>query len=208
MRRPRITIASLLGVVAFIGVAFAALREPTDAWDSALLGLSLVILLASVLLAVHRTDERRTFWLGFTLFGWAYLVASVVPPIASRLPTYHALVAMFEMLPRPEIHWEDDLIMTGIRSFDVTALAPSTPTTPNRWDVTVFNQPTNSPLANHIKRLVVLPGETVGNFVRIGHSLIALMLAFLGAHFSRYLYETGRPERAAGPDILSPDASR
>src|SRR4051812_38701620 len=103
MRRPRITIASLLGIVAFVGVAFAALREPTDAWDATLLGLTLLVLITSALLAVHRTGERRAFWQGFALFGWAYLVASLVPSIESRLPTSKALVAVRAMLARPEI---------------------------------------------------------------------------------------------------------
>src|SRR4051812_42547469 len=70
MRRPRITIASLLGIVAFVGVASAALREPTEAWDSTLLGLTLLLLLTSVLFAVHRSGDRRAFWQGFALFGW------------------------------------------------------------------------------------------------------------------------------------------
>ncbi len=68
MRLPRFTIRSLLGVVLFVAIAIAALRASTDAWDSGILGLDLLILLTAVLLAVHRTDRRPAYWLGFAFF--------------------------------------------------------------------------------------------------------------------------------------------
>ena len=91
MRRPRITIAGLLGIVAFVAVAFAALRVPTDGWDGGVFGVTPTVLLISVLLAAHRTERRRAFWIGFALFGWAYLLVSQIPPIEARLPTTKAL---------------------------------------------------------------------------------------------------------------------
>jgi hypothetical protein len=81
MRLPRYTIRSLLGVVLFVAIAVAALRASTDGWDSWLLGLTLLSLQTAVLLAVHRTDRKRAYWLGFGSFGWVYLVASLIPPI-------------------------------------------------------------------------------------------------------------------------------
>ena len=42
MRRPRFTIAGPLGIVAFVAVAFAAMREPTDAWDGGVFGVTLM----------------------------------------------------------------------------------------------------------------------------------------------------------------------
>jgi hypothetical protein len=166
-------------------VALAALSGPTDAWDATLLGLTLLVLLASVLLAVHRSGDRRAFWQGFALFGWAYLVATLVPRVAARLPTTKALVAVREMLARPEIPWDGDLTLTGVRSFDVTT--PTAPSPPGGWDVMVLQQPA-PPTINYIKRLVGLPGETIGTFVRIGHSLFALVFALVGAVLSRRLY--------------------
>src|SRR4051812_42711052 len=87
MARPRFSIATMLLVVLGVGVAVAALRASNDAWDSGIFGLTLLILLTAVLLAVHRTERGRAFWLGFALFGWGYLVASLVPAVVSRLPT-------------------------------------------------------------------------------------------------------------------------
>src|SRR5262249_54254090 len=87
MRRPRFTIANLLVVVLSVAVAVAALRAAEAAWDSGTFALTLLALLSSTLLAVHRTGRSRAFWLGFALFGWASLIASLIPPVESRLPT-------------------------------------------------------------------------------------------------------------------------
>jgi type IV secretory pathway VirB2 component (pilin) len=70
MRRFRFNIASLLVVVLIVAVGFAALRESNDLWDSGLFTLTLAILLVSIFFAVHRTESRRAFWLGFAGSTW------------------------------------------------------------------------------------------------------------------------------------------
>jgi hypothetical protein len=78
MRRIRFNIASLLIAVLFLAVGFAALRESNDLWDSGLFSLTVVVLLGSILLAVHRSDAGWAFWVGFALFGWTYLALSLI----------------------------------------------------------------------------------------------------------------------------------
>ena len=99
MRRIRFNIASLLVVVLFVAVGFAALRESNDLWDSGLFTLTLGVLLISILLAIHRTESRRAFWIGFALFGWIYLGLSLVPSIESRLMTTKALAYLDSKVP-------------------------------------------------------------------------------------------------------------
>jgi cell division protein FtsW (lipid II flippase) len=70
MRSFRFHIASLVILVLGLGIAFAALRDSNDTWDSSVFALSVGVLLASVLLAIHRSEKRRAFWLGFAIFGW------------------------------------------------------------------------------------------------------------------------------------------
>jgi hypothetical protein len=94
MRRLRFNIASLLCVILILGVGFAALRESSDLWESGVFTRTLAALLISILLAVHRTDSRRAFWLGFALFGWTYLGLSLVPSTESRLMTTKALATL------------------------------------------------------------------------------------------------------------------
>jgi hypothetical protein len=91
VRHPRYNIASALGAILFVAVGFAALREANDQWDSGLFSLTLGLLLSAVLLAVHRTEARRAFWIGFALFGWGYLSLSLISSTESRLITTQAL---------------------------------------------------------------------------------------------------------------------
>src|SRR5579864_1038142 len=90
----RFSIATLLGVVCFAAVEVASMRAASDLWDSILFSATLALLLISTLLAVHRRDRRRAFWVGFALFGSAYLVASLVTPVESRLLTTRALASL------------------------------------------------------------------------------------------------------------------
>jgi hypothetical protein len=187
MRRPRFTIASLLGIVLFLAVGLAGLRAATDAWDSGVLGVTLTILLVSVLLFIHRTGIKRAYWLGFSLFGWVYLVMGLVPPIEARLPTTKALAFLDSKVT--------GRIVTSIAfSPDGRSIGPWHDSTVRIWDASTG-------------RALTGPNGTSENFLRIGHSLLALVLAFLGAHLSRYLYASGRPGSAEDPGILSPSAA-
>src|ERR1017187_6400229 len=73
MRRFRFHLGTLVILVLLLGVGFAALRESNEIWDSSIFIITLGLLLISILLAIYRTDKRRAFWLGFAVFGSAYL---------------------------------------------------------------------------------------------------------------------------------------
>ena len=100
MRRFRFHLSTMLLIVLLTGVGFAALRESDEIWDSEVFTLVLAVLLVSILLAVHRTEKRRAYWLGFALFGAAYLGLSLVPPTESRLITTKALAFIDSKVPR------------------------------------------------------------------------------------------------------------
>ena len=91
MSRFRFSIASLLALIVFVAVGLAALQAASDAWDGGVFSLALLTLLTSALLAVHRGGRGRAFWLGFTLFGSAYLMASLMPNVEPRLPSTRGL---------------------------------------------------------------------------------------------------------------------
>ena len=195
MRRPRITIAALLGIVAFVAVAFAALREPTDGWDSVVFGVTLTTLLTSVLLAVHRTADRRAYWLGLAFFGWAYLVMSLVPTIEARLPTTRFLARLDPLLGvRPWIntvsrfidHQNPSWSRPDARNVSFTPLGDV-----SKGVVFLGDASTGSPIAAR--------GGTAGGFVRIGHSLLALIIALVGGSISQRLYVSGRWGRVTRP---------
>jgi hypothetical protein len=201
MRRFRFHLGTLVILVLVLGITFAALRESNEMWDSGVFTLTLGILLISVLLAVHRTEKRQAFWLGFALFGSAYLGVSLVPLLESRLITTKALAYIDSKVPRsihaglgnPDGSWElifDNNSQTSALYLnrgngvfqDVTAIAGSNPAGGQGADNSWFflNNLAGLPLRGSV-------GATE-NFVRIGQSLLALIAAFVGGQLSCHLY--------------------
>jgi hypothetical protein len=192
MRRFRFNIASLLVVVLVLGVGFAALRESNDHWDSGLFTLTLCVLLVSILLAIHRTEAKRAFWIGFTVFASGYLSLSLVPSIGSRLVTTKALAYMDSMVPG------------RTQSFLTVSFTGTVSGAPANQVQAVAFSPQGNQLATSSLGTVRLWDATTGrllggwagtteNFVRIGHSLLALLAGWFGGLLSRRLWRASRP---------------
>jgi hypothetical protein len=191
MKRIRFNIASLLGVILVLGVGFAGLRESNDTWDSSIFSITLCFLLISIPLAVDRTDKRRAFWMGFALFGSAYLGFSLSPPIESRLITTRALTFLDSKVA-PSIPTR--LTYNGLT--DTLVVNNSQPIPLNVTKRTGIDPDVNFVGVSIPNILVKLPPSgssgTAENFVRIGHSLLALISALLGGLISRRLYAKNR----------------
>jgi hypothetical protein len=191
MRRFRFTIANLLGLVLLLGVGFAALREATELWDSAVFSTTLGMLSVSVLLATHHADRRRAFWLGFALFGWLYLGASLIPPIESRLLTTGALAQLDSKVPGRDA----TVRLTGSKYVTFSPDGKSLPVG-RREVIQLWNTATGT--------LVGGPGGTTENFLRIGHSIVALILAYLGGHLSGWIFANGPQPKSSGDSQTQP----
>ena len=74
MRGPRLTIASMLVIVALLALGMAALFSAAGFWISVVATLTLGMLLCTVLGAILLRGEERAFCLGFSLFAAVYLV--------------------------------------------------------------------------------------------------------------------------------------
>ncbi len=198
MRRIRFNIASLLIVVLLVAVGFAALREANESWESGLFSLTLGVLLISILLAVHRKEPLRAYWVGFAVFGWTYLGLSLVPSIDSRLITTKALAQLARHVPGRSLkigkvrHVGTMSISSGSPGNQVSSVAFSIDgsriTTSGPGIVRLWDATTGKPSGGST-------GKTE-NFLRIGHSLLALMAGWLGGLLSRSL---GRS--SSGPDV-------
>lgn len=79
MYLPRFKIARLMVVIAVSAVFFAVLKSTTDVLISGLFTGTVVVLLTAVLGAVACRRRARMAWLGFAVFGWAYLAAAFGP---------------------------------------------------------------------------------------------------------------------------------
>ena len=192
MRPFRFTIASLIGVVGFVALAAASLRAATPAWDRWLFGGTLLVLLTSVLLAIHRTGRKRAFWLGFSLFGWATLGASLVPTIAARLPTTRALQRLDEL--RPEGLAKVDFDRDGFADLFVVNSSTGATEAGRSWALAMKN---------------AVPWDasrrSTENIIAIGHSLVTLMLAFAGGLLSRTLSHPSPIPRISIPQPRDPE---
>lgn len=228
MRDPRFNLASMLGAISFVAVGIAALREANDQWDSGLFSLTLGLLLSAVLLAVHRTDARRAFWIGFALFGWGYLSLSLIPSTESRLITTQALTYLekanilgnranvMRVIPDLDRMRAHNLSLHDLLMATEESRMNGSPEKSRTLEyvrgsyvltfVTRYNKPEQygnivlkaSPEGEILRlkdvatvrsgSLFFLPGSGTGtseNFVRIGHSLIALIVGWLGGALSR-----------------------
>jgi hypothetical protein len=174
MRRFRFSIAGLLVFIVICGIGFAALKESNDPWEHAVFSVTLLALVTAVLLAVHRTEARRAFWLGFVVCGGCYLGFSLIPAIESRLASTLGLSYIHSKLP---LQSANTLRLTVVASGASVLNAQPKPMT-----LTVNN--------DHFR--LIQWGSSTGNFVKIGHSMLALLLGWLGGLLSRRLWRAGR----------------
>jgi hypothetical protein len=108
MTRPlRIPISALIGLVAFCAASFAALRTSSPYWASAMVNLTLLALLGSVVASLW--GRHRAGWSGFAVFGWGYFVLTFTSPfrdvVRPHLVTSVAIVESYRHL-HPEVRVE------------------------------------------------------------------------------------------------------
>jgi hypothetical protein len=187
MARFRFTIRGLLIVVVFVAMAVAALRAADAAWDIAVFSLAGSTLLAATLFAVHRTGEKRAFWLGFALFGWVYLAASVHEAVEPRLLSTKVLAYLDSKVP--ERYVLDEVTIQGLgqtagsaRPHRLTGYSRTLNATVSRSAISLWDAATGKLLSG--------PGASTEHFIRIGHALVALLAAFAGGTLSRFLFAT------------------
>ena len=207
MRRFRFTIAGLIVFIVICAFAFAALKEATDVWEHAVFNLTLLAMVTAVLLAIHRKAERRAFWVGFVLFGGCYLTLSTIPPIESRMVSSQGLSYLRSKLPGQS---EQTIAF-------VVTMAPTGAAASGSQTVTLTSSGGNrlstggggsGPVWTFGSGFQLTKwGGSTENFVKIGHSLLALLLAWLGGLVSRALSRNSGPAKiAVEPASLEPRA--
>lgn len=187
MRNLRFNISAILAAITVVAIGLAALREASEIWDSTLLTLSLGVLLVSVLLAIHREASRRAFWVGFALFGWAYVLLSLIPSVESRLLTTKILTRLDSKVQGRSA----GIIQSVAFSPEGTLVAAGNPGQVRVWDAATG-------------RLLSGWTGTTENFVRTGHSLIALLAAWMGGLLSRLCHGRSQHQAARPTDVSDP----
>lgn len=176
--RLRFSIRGLLGLIGYFGVACAGLLSASDLWDSILFSATCALLTASVLMVILRWGEKRAFWLGFGLCGWLYLGASLIPAVETRLLTRLGLAYLDAKLTRVvSVDMQfTNVIAAGVAYADLDS--------DGAVDLFVTNQ--------SLTRPGFVVGGTSRNFIRIGHTLVALALAFVAGELCRRAYAAGQ----------------
>ncbi len=70
----RMTIAGMLAFVAVMALVFASLRSASVVWTNVMATLTLIVFLRAALAAFMTRGAERSFWIGFAVFGWVYLI--------------------------------------------------------------------------------------------------------------------------------------
>ena len=214
MRKIRFHIGSIVILILLVAVCLAALRESNQIWDSSVFSITLGTLFMSILLTIYRLRPKRAFWLGFALAGWTYLGFTLVPSIESRLITSKALIYFDSKVPRSLMarlgyfenhgYFENDndatvdLYVANSQAHAMVvdkgngAIAGATPNTGSN---SAINRASGNGwvfLLNSVGRWMRGSVGSPENFVRIGHSLFALVVAVVGGQVSRQLYAKNR----------------
>ncbi len=156
-----------------VALALPALIYPSLWWAAAWLSGCLLMLGVSLLGIVNRDADRRAFWIGFALFGWAYMIALYGPfldrRVGHRLATTKVLAYL--QLRRHEAPGQPVLFDPSPAQI---ALHPA-------WDpYTIPIAPNSTPI----------PVPQWDFFQQVGHSLFALLLASFGGLVSKWFYST------------------
>jgi hypothetical protein len=181
----RISLATLLAIVAIIALGLAGMTSASSFWTAAAATVTLALLLAAVLAACLLAGSDRAFWAGFALFGWIYLVlvnwdwvggqfghdltaglSDMAESIFAETPATGPQAAGFVPPGQPA------QIAPGNRAAAVVTPAPS----PTAWALNVF-------------QLVRQRQIKIGNFVQIGRMLLSLLFALVGGFIGRALAE-------------------
>jgi len=195
-RRFQFRLGTLLGSMFWVGLACAALAMPTPFWAATILCLAIVSLLASILVAIYRTAGARAFAVGFLVFGGGYL--AFVAGLDHGLRRYDTQAAMPTSRACSWAYIATHAQNRQSRTVQVSNFAPPAPSDPFGPGPTVAPTITT--------RVMAVPVHNDEDFIEISHSVLSMLLGFVGGIFAWFLYTTRRDDAAVErePSTLSP----
>jgi hypothetical protein len=185
--------ANTLVLIGVLAAGMTAMRNGSDLATRAIFTLTLGILLVGLLGSI--VCRRHAAWVGFALFGWAYLIATCVPPMAAtirhRLLTEKLLEIfvehMYEIPPSPghllfpvEQHGNSYMKVVDGQRVPLTAA-----------ETKAFTDFTTQ--VNDRNLRINAMGIEIQNAQQIGAMLVSLIFALVGAGVGQFLAARCRP---------------
>ena len=160
----RPSLAGLALFIAVVGLGLASLRMPSRAGAEVWFGMTALALALATLVAFERPPGRRGFAAGFAVFGWSYMVMSLLPESRAELPTSRPLAILEKQISG---EWR-----MGVQFLEIDMQAFPARQRGLYWE------PVATSRGGIPARLEI--DEVQPEFRRIGHSLLTLLLAALG----------------------------
>jgi len=180
----------LFGTTTACAIATYALIYATPFWAEVVFTLTVAWLLAAIIFSVAARGRTRYFWLGFTLFGFGYLAVLHSP--------------LFDSDAGSSDNWRFNpeggppILTSRLLTFVYTSVLPHVHEPPT----TASSLATNGQLAE-VRRDAFGYGirgsayPTEIEFMRVGHSLCALLTAFVGGVVGALAYLHYRSDEKA-----------
>ena len=195
MRGFHFSLRWMFGTVSFLAIGCGLLIYASPLLSKLTSTLTVLVLLAAVPAAIYHAGDRRAFWAGFALFGFAYLwmVCGTwqshdgSTALRERLVTSDLLVRCHDALP---LRQTAAPILTGPVGYPANPYGNSQlGGGPNPY------QPLG-PNPYQLPATFVITTTTVdrADFLTTGHSLFALLFALLGGAITRRCSSAARAE--------------
>ena len=175
MSGPRFSLRWLFGSISLIAIGCGLLvyARPLTAYTC--FAATLLVLFSAIPLSVYRSGARRAFWFGFALFGLGYLGLMCGPWEA---PDVQSRAEVREWLPPTKLlrlayDWVPTKTVTG------------TPGGMGRGFFGQFGGGAGGPM-------VTVPITDWSDFVIVGHSLWAIIIAVLGGGIASWYQRTSQ----------------
>jgi hypothetical protein len=179
MSQRRFSIRGLMLLIVMLGAAFAAMRTPSPLWANVWFSLAVAGVTLAIPAAVYSRGGSQAFWVGFATCGWVYFIVALAPWFQSEMGFQLVTTTFLDVLS-PYIVQKEYLLQTYIGAFNPPA-APGVPTPWQVWNLPEFPQER----AWHLGYVTL---HSPGLYLRIGHEVFCLLVAFLGGEVIRYLH--------------------
>jgi len=176
-----------MAIIVLLAAAFAALRTPTPLWANTWFSIALAALVLAIPAAVFRRSLDRAYWVGFATCGWVYFVLTLAPWFQTELGFQLVTTTILDLMA-PYVVEKDYLLKTYVGAFN----PPSAPLQPTPWQA--WNLP-EFPTGNPWRMVGYVPLHCPALYLRIGHAVFCVVVAFLGGEAVRFLASSrSRPD--------------